>query len=117
MENITVVKNELIAILDTNRIEHQEAYNEAITGWKIKVGTALSNALHEVERDGEPDLSEITKLVKPVSHIREYDRAIDMLKLSVDSEVSLSEYDYRQLVNDEWEWSRNFAATNSAYTR
>ena len=55
------------------------------------------------------------KLDAPINQIKEYDRAIKMLEMSVDNDITLSEQEFAEYVLDDWHWKNQFTLTNSAY--
>jgi len=46
---------------------------------------------------------------------RDYDRAIAMLEMSVEGEITVSEADFRTFVMDDWNWRSQFKHSNMAY--
>jgi len=54
-------------------------------------------------------------LVYPQDHSRDYDRAIRMMQSSIYDEVQLTTDEYDAYVLNNWEWKKNFLATNTAY--
>jgi hypothetical protein len=52
-------------------------------------------------------------LQRPTSHIKEYDRVLDMLEASLDEEFELSDKEFSQYVRDEWSWKTDFITTVS----
>jgi hypothetical protein len=54
-------------------------------------------------------------LEKPESYEADYNRALRMLELDIADTVEMDEGTFRNLVEDEWGWSRNFGATTAHY--
>lgn len=116
MDRIRVKKNELLEILHKNRKEHRNTFLDAQKVYRKLVIEKLDAKLAQAREGGQIHLRELTMIVEPQDHTRDYDRAIGMLEMSVEHEVSLSEHEYRTYVEDNWEWTRNWALSNSAYT-
>lgn len=115
MQSIKVSKTKLIEILNKNRSEHRDIFLAAQNQYRKVVIEVLDEQL-QLARDGKPFvLAIIVQLVSPEDHTREYDRAIRMLELSLDETVTLSEAEFMNLVQDIWNWSRSWAASNSTY--
>lgn len=114
MKNVTVKKEDLVGKVSENRDKHRETYLAALEGYKVKARETLERHLKDVENG---DIVEIrVNLPKPVSYEHEYDRALEMLSMSVDEEIELSEHDFAKLVMDDWGWKDLFLAANTGYT-
>lgn len=96
-------RDQILEILKKNRDAHQEMYETALQGYQKALIEKLTSKLSAAE-EGK-DVSHEIDLEKPRSYKKEYDRAIRMFELQVDSEVSLSDQEFAQLVMDEWAWS------------
>lgn len=113
MQSIKVDKKELITILENNLNKHIDEYNEAVDGYHDEVTKALTEALSKAI-DGEAYITRID-LNKPVSNTESYETIIGMLKLDTTDIIELSEYEYKQYVQDNWDWSRHTKAINATY--
>jgi hypothetical protein len=116
MKDVRIKKNDLIGIIMKNRDEHREIFLAAQKKYREIVITLLDEKLRTA-REGKPFvLREIVALVEPVDHTRDYDRALQMLDLEVEAIVVLSTADFSNLVQDQWQWSHQWAVSNSRYT-
>jgi hypothetical protein len=116
MNDVRIKKESLIEIVAKNRAEHRDIFLKAQEKYRAVVIQLLDKTLADA-RDGRPFvLNEITRLVMPVDHTKEYDRALLMLDLEVETVVTLDENDFASLVQDQWNWSRQWAVSNSQYT-
>lgn len=117
MRNITVHKNNLLATLQGNRETHIADFDIAWEAFRKKAEenmVALLKRLRNAPHGGEVQLW--IGLDPPVNHVEDYDRAIEMLGWAISDEIELSEGEFRQLVQDEWGWSAQVAASNMLYT-
>ena len=115
MNQVRVEKDKLLAILKKNREEHRQIFLDAQKKYRERAIQVLDEQL-TLARDGSPFvLHRITELVSPSDHTSDYDRAIQMLELSVEGTVVLTAADFSNLVQDQWSWSRQWAASNSRY--
>ncbi len=114
MENVRVKKSELVEILTKNRAEHEKIYLEAVTGYKIALVKLLKQKLSAAKR-GEK-VSMPIFLHEPENHLKDYDNALSMLRMSVDDVIELSQYNYRCYCLDDWGWKQSFYVGNSAYS-
>lgn len=116
MKTVTVRKKELKAILHKNRSEHSEIYAQAQAKYLDLLGKELENQLALLEGGKRVDLKKITNLIVPRNFTKEYDRALLMLDMEQNDVITLDHVDFRRLVQDEWEWSQQWAVSNSGYT-
>jgi hypothetical protein len=116
MKEVRMQKAKLMAIVKKNREEHRQIFIDAQKAYRQRAIEVLDQQL-KLARDGQPfTLRTVIELVAPEDHTRDYDRAIQMLELSVDKTITLSTADFANLVQDSWNWSRQWALSNSRYT-
>lgn len=109
----TVRKEELITILRDNLVTHEQAYREAVEGWKESVKESLSRLLEKVD-SGTTKVSIHENI--PESHASDYLRAIRMLELTTDEAVTLDDREADQLIMDEWDWSERWVTSNTRFS-
>lgn len=114
MHEVKVHKTDLLQKLESNRKAHIEAYEEAVTGYKKLAQERVGDALSALRAGEDVDLN--FNLPKPKSYEKEYDRVIEMVKMSVETELELSAQEFAQFVMDDWGWKQTFAATTMMYT-
>jgi hypothetical protein len=123
---VTVKKEKLLEILRTNHKTHVAEFQEAKKNYKEEVlkkleeiGVALLDftkkfaAAEFGQRVDYPRTS--LDLPLPVSYAAEYERAIGMLELHTQDEMTLDMQSYKQYVEDDWEWSHQAKMSNSRY--
>lgn len=138
MNQIVVEKEKLLNILKENKEQHIKDYKEAMKGYRVGVVAGLEklvdtakdfvkeveDALEDARNGGEMKVvfrlelwAPFNDLIKPESHEEEYKLAFDMIELDVDTKVELTKGEFKQFVNDEWDWSENFnlQVTGSLY--
>ena len=103
----TVDKTFLLNTLKENREHHQTMADEALLGYKDATETLLRATLNEAM---EVDFSErvYVNVYPPCDHLSDYDTVIGMLEASVDDTLELDFIQYRNFVEDEWDWSQNW---------
>jgi len=109
-----VERTELLAILEKNREKHHDLYLVAMEQWRDQVVEELSQFTDRLMK-GDKVLIR-SRLPVPEDHTDDYDTAIQMLKLSVDDTIELSEHDIEEYVMDRWGWYASFAANTLRYT-
>ena len=114
MESVKVNKAELVKIVTNNKKEHASIYNEAIQKYRTQLEEKILNLL-EMVRNKE-DVSHSIDLVKPSNYLQQYQRALKMLEMSVEDEVTLDAVTFKNLVMDEWDWKTQFLYSNAAYS-
>lgn len=115
MDTVTVDKDELITKLRQNREDHEREYADACHTYREKMLEALDETAAHVRDGGAIDLSEITKLPKPVEYLGSFDEAIAMLEWEQDDQVKLEQRDFQRYVLNKWEWGHQFMAATSLY--
>lgn len=114
MESVTVNKSDLLEALNTNRDAHRAIFEEALAGYKTEAERLLEGHLAAV-RSGKVR-TVLVNLPMPEDHTRDYDRAIKMIEMSVDTEITIDETSFSQYVMDDWRWKRQFLTSNSTYS-
>ena len=115
MKEVRVSKTKLLAVLTANRNDHREIFLKAQTAYRQRAIEVLDQQL-KLAREGAPfTLLEVVQLVAPEDHTDEYDRARLMLQYSEDETIVLSAADFTNLVQDQWNWSRQWAHSNIRY--
>jgi len=113
MENVKVKKEELLDRLTANRSKHRAIFEDALEGYRKAVIKALDASLEDA-RAGRK-INQYLGLVEPQDHTAEYDAVLDMVEMSVDSEIVLTYQDFRAYVRDEWGWKQQFIGSTAMY--
>lgn len=116
MTTVKVPKAKLLEKLLNNRRWHIELYIEALAGYRKKIIVAVAKELANVKHGRDLKLSILGAMSKPESHADDYDRAIAMLRMSVDETIELTADQFEQLVQDRWGWQNSFILRNSSYS-
>lgn len=114
MESIKVDKKQLLDVLKKNRREHHEIFLEAQDGYRRAIVMELDAMLQDA-RNGKKIRRSVT-LVEPVDQTRDYDRVIRMMEMSIETAINLSEHEFQSYVLDDWNWKKQFNASNFAYS-
>jgi hypothetical protein len=113
MEEVKVKVSYLIGILTENRHEHKKAFELAYSGFRNKVIIAMEENLEKAKSGGEV----ITRIDSnpPIDHTEDYDVALDMLRIHMESEITITQEEYKNLILDKWHWSSSFRSSSSSY--
>lgn len=114
MHEITVNKAELIAIMKANREKHHAIVLEAQDGFRAAVIKRLDEMLKAASEGKKIDIA--VGLQMPMDMTDEYDTVIGMLELDINPSVDLDMTQYKNFVQDEWHWQKQFTTTNSYYS-
>ena len=114
---IKVAKQRLVEILRKNRNKHGQQYRDAEIGYRGAVRNELIRLLLIAEDEKQAVQSHL-KLpdAPPTSHDDDYIRAIAMVEMSSDKDISLDETDFEQFVENKWHWSSSFSSSCSSYS-
>lgn len=110
-----VNKNNLLATLKENLAKHQEIVKEARAGYIEQSKKVLLAKLKEIKNSGVVSLQ--FNLNLPLDYSEVYQTSIAMLEWSNDETVELQADEFRQLVQDKWDWSRTFLLSNASYSK
>lgn len=115
MRNVTVTRQELLTKVELNRDAHRDFFLRAQEGYRAAVIAELDAMLSEA-RDGKK-IRRAIMLPEPVDHTSDYNRVIEMLRMSVDEHVELDSQSFDQYVLDNWQWSALALMANSTYAK
>jgi len=104
----------LLIKLKENREKHRGIFELALKGYRKEAIKHLDNALNDAKNGRKINL--YIQLQKPVDQTKDYDKAIAMLEMSTENEITISEHDFANYVLDDWSWTDSFLMSNSLYT-
>ena len=115
MESILVNKEDLIKTLEHNLEMHIETFEEIRKKFLEHVIERAEEDISLAKQDKFPKIRH--NLPVPENHSKDYNRAINMLKMDVRNEVNLTEEQYAQFIDNDWAWQRSFTSTTEFYTQ
>lgn len=118
MKETKVNREQLLATLKQNRDKHEREYRRALNNWSKRCKSALKHRLKWFDKKKfrlEKFDLDFGELPKPISYTSQYDQAIQQVEWEVETEITLTEADFKQFVLDEWGWSSHYAATTMSY--
>lgn len=112
---VTVVPREsLLAKLRENAAEHKQIVEEARKGYVEQARKALE---HRLERLAKGEIVSLQfSLSAPQDYSEVYRTTIEMLEWTKEDQITLQADEFRQLVQDQWDWSDSFYLGNSTYS-
>jgi hypothetical protein len=111
----TCKTEDVLARLRANREEHVKIVEEARVGYIEKAKEALRTRLADFEK-GRKGASLAFNLKPPVDNTGEYDTVISMLEMHQGKTIDLNPDEVRQLVLNQWDWTREFLTSNAYYS-
>lgn len=113
-----VLIEKLLDHLKKNRNEHQEIVEEAQVAFRNRAIKEMDRMIAQAKK-GEEIVMRVN-LTVPTIHLKEYDNAIGILGMTKEAgettvEITADEYD--RFVDNNWDWTRNFATSNAPYSR
>lgn len=114
MNSVRVDKKNVIDILRKNRNKHVTIFADSYKKYRENCISYLERKLEQAKRNGRIKMYDEEILEEPRCYLKAYDLAIEMLEMSLDDTLELSEGDFRRYVKDEWDWSRDFYISNSS---
>lgn len=113
MPTTKIKREDLLAVLKTNRDQHEAVFLEAQIGYRRKVIEVLEARLADARNDRP--INTFIQLTAPVNQTKDYDRVIKMIEMGIDEVIELDEEEFSQYVLDQWQWQKSFAASNKLY--
>ena len=110
---VKVRRADLLTTVKKNREAHRQTYDRAMAGYRKAAIKTLTSMLSDAKSGGE--IRSSIELEAPISQLREYDRAIRSLEMSVDNLISLNDTEFKNYVMDDWSWTDHVASTNAMY--
>jgi len=98
MNTVKVKREDLLTKVRANRDAHRELFLKAQDGYRKLVIEELDRMLADA-KEGRPIQRSVT-LTEPSNHIKDYDRVITMLKMSVDETIILDAGEFGHYVMD-----------------
>lgn len=108
-----VDKNHLLGILETNRTKHVETFKAAVKAYRSRSLLELERRIAKVNSGANFDLT--FTLPQPINYKKQYDSIIGLLKMSTETSLQITHNEYKQWVEDEWNWNHSFFANTSSY--
>lgn len=115
MKDVRIKKTELQEIVRKNRNEHRDLFVLAQKAYRKKVIDVLDAELTEARNGRVFNMVRITQLTAPEDHTADYDRVLRMLDMECERIVTLTQREFSQLVDDDWDWGQSWALSNSQY--
>lgn len=113
MRTIRVNKGELVNALVEGRKKHKAEYLQACEGYRDTMRSFLKEQVGHLSEGATIPI--IITDMPPKDHTEDYDVALKMLEMSVDSVVELTHEEFRHMVLDDWDWRRHWSALNMKY--
>lgn len=111
---VSVNTQELLGKLRENLKKHKQQYTEASVSYANNCIKELKEKLEKLGRGEEVDMN--TRLTKPRSYASEYEQAIEMFAMHKGNEVEIRSSDFAKLIQDKWDWKRDFGGSYLANT-
>jgi HAMP domain-containing protein len=110
---VTVNKAKLLTAIVVNRDKHLDTYTQASVAYRKAAIVELKKML-AAARNGRA-IQRTIALVEPVHHLDEYNLALEMLAMSTKDEIGITQGQFKNFVQDRWDWSGRFAESTSRY--
>jgi hypothetical protein len=115
MHVVRVRKEELVQRVAENRDRHRDEFEKGLDLYRKAVVAELETWLERARKGKE--VATRTALVAPQDHTQEYEQLLDMLEMSVETEIELTAQEFAQYVRDDWGWKRQFTDSLHRNTR
>ena len=113
LDRIRVDKDDLIGTIETNLAGHRTLFLEAMEGYKRKAIMMLEVHIERIKENAPERV--MVSLPMPEDHSDDYERALEMLRWSLDDELWLDAHQFDCYVRDQWGWRDQFTASVTPY--
>lgn len=115
--NVKVDRLDLLSKLRANLEVHRAEYNEALDEFYNRLLEDLKLATKKVKNvKSVQELKDFTfNVTFPQNHEQDYLDVIEMLEMSVDTEIQLDAVSFKAFVKNEWPWQDAFRMTKVLY--
>jgi len=114
MKNVRIKKDELIAVIKTNRENHANDYKDAYRKF-LTIGSQLLHDRYQEFVNQNKGLTLNFSIAAPLNYLHQYDRILEMLAMETESTVTLDQTEFRQYVQDDWAWKDSYNSSKSGY--
>lgn len=114
MREVRIDKERLRERVQVNRDNHRLIFERSVDGYREAVQRWFGQQMDRL-RDGDDDFEVTFTGVRPEDHTEDYERVLEMLEMSEDDTILLSQEEFARYVRDDWGWKRLFTATTSSY--
>jgi hypothetical protein len=116
---MTFKVEDLKAKLTENRNGHKALFDKALAGWKAAIQKGAQEVL-DTKDDAEQIQERLQALYRhlraPEDQTATYDTAIEMLEMTTDEKIELTQHQFQCYVKDDWDWKEEWLGSNVAYT-
>jgi hypothetical protein len=116
MEDVKLDKQTVIDRVKANLETHETAYLAAVEEYRRQQTELLEELLAKAKAGTNLDRLALSRMPVPEDHSDDYRVALQMLEHEQRKSIVLAQHEYRQLMNDEWEWRRNWASNTESYS-
>jgi len=116
---ISVAKADLLESLRANLKKHKDEFGESFRGFKNLCIKELRKRATKIKmgKADDPRTWLTFGLTPPRSHERDYEQLIGMLEMAQNDEFEITGAQFRQWVQDEWDWKVEHVTSNALYSR
>jgi hypothetical protein len=112
-DTVTIEKSNLLDALRRNYSTHETEWEAAMVGYRKLLLLHLHKLIADVQ-EGR-DIDHHIPMKKPRNHGKEYHCVIKMLEMSIASDITITEIQFRNFVLDEWQWTDEFKMSTQSY--
>ena len=110
--DIKVKKADLIEKIKKNKENHIKEYDKAVVAYKEEALRQLGKLTLKVN---EGVLNVKLDLITPVNNEENYDKILEMFEWEVEDEVTLEQDEFKEYVQDEFDFAVTAKFSNTAY--
>lgn len=113
MQNVRINKGDLVEKLTMNRKSHRAMFENAFEGYRQECIRLLALNLESLKAGDKIQVRFYEQA--PQDHTDDYDTVLNMLNMSVEPTIELTHQEFKQYVEDDWNWREQWNTSNSKY--
>ena len=115
LPKVNVKKNDLLKHLVANQKKHKADIAEALKMRRQNIRAALLEAVNKIDSSKEYQPSDMIRFPMPQNRDHDYEKAIQMVKMTTDDVIQLDQNQFEMLVMDQWGWKSELISTSALY--
>lgn len=115
IDKVKIPKNELMDRMVENRANHIRDVKELRRARRLEIQEKLEEVLAKMASKKKWQPKQSYQFPLQQSYEEEYDRAIQMVEMTTDEVIELTEQQFDQLVLDNWGWKHEMVSNTMRY--
>lgn len=113
---VEINTKKILNLLISHKENHVKEFQEQMNGWQEEM-KQFTNDLDNWAKQGGVQKERPKEPEKPINYTSAYDELIEMINHHEGETLLLSEYDYKQIIQDQFAWTSYFLSNTTKYKK